>query len=80
MIPSFLEFPPQKPERGNCYGIAGEHEAEGEFSFGISITRTQSVEQNLIDQTVIELFRLCGTFNGDYEGWETPVIAVSGHS
>jgi uncharacterized protein (TIGR01619 family) len=59
---------------GAGYGIVGEHESNGELSFGISITRTQSIEQKLIDQTVIELLRLCGTFNGDYEGWETPVI------
>jgi uncharacterized protein (TIGR01619 family) len=59
---------------GAGYGITGEHESDGEFPFGISITRTQSIEQQLIDQTVIELLRLCGTFNGDYEGWETPVI------
>jgi uncharacterized protein (TIGR01619 family) len=56
------------------YGIAGETEFEGEFPFGISIARTQSIEQKLIDQTVIELLRLCHTFNGDYEGWETPVV------
>jgi uncharacterized protein (TIGR01619 family) len=58
---------------GAGYGIVGEHESDGEFSFGISITRTQSIQQELIDQTVIGLFRLCGAFNGEYEGWETPV-------
>ena len=51
-----------------------EHESDGGFSFGISIIRTQPIEQTLIDQTVIELRRLCLMFNGDYEGWETPVI------
>jgi uncharacterized protein (TIGR01619 family) len=59
---------------GAGYGIVGDHESEGEFSFGISITRTQSIEQKLIDQTVIELLRLGCTFNGDYQGWETQVI------
>jgi regulator of RNase E activity RraB len=59
---------------GAGYGIVGDHESDGEFSFGISITRTQSIEQKLIDQTVVELLRLCGTFNGDYEGWETQVV------
>jgi uncharacterized protein (TIGR01619 family) len=59
--------------RGAGYGIVGETESEGEFPFGISVTRTQSIEQKLIDETVIELLRLCRTFNGDYEGWETQV-------
>jgi regulator of RNase E activity RraB len=58
---------------GAGYGIVGDHESDGAFSFGISITRTQSIERKLIDQTVIELLRLCSTFNGDYEGWETQV-------
>jgi uncharacterized protein (TIGR01619 family) len=56
------------------YGIARETDRDGEFPFGISVTRTQSIEQKLIDQTVIELLGLCRSFNGDYEGWETPVV------
>jgi regulator of RNase E activity RraB len=60
--------------RGAGYGIVGETESEGEFPFGMSVTRTQSIQQKLIDQTVIELLRLCRTFNGDYEGWETQVV------
>src|SRR5579859_4709781 len=38
---------------GAGYRIAGETVSEREFSFGISITRTQSIEQQVIDQTVI---------------------------
>jgi uncharacterized protein (TIGR01619 family) len=56
------------------YGLAGETGSEGKFPFGISVTRTQSVEQGSIDQTVIELLRLCRGFDGDYDGWETPVV------
>ena len=59
---------------GAGYGIVGETQSDGEFPFGISVARTQSVEQRLIDQTVIELLKLCCSFNGDYEGWETPVV------
>ena len=59
---------------GAGYGIVGDIERDGEFPFGISITRKQSIEQNVIDETVVELLRLCSTFNGDYEGWETPVV------
>jgi uncharacterized protein (TIGR01619 family) len=56
------------------YGILGETDSSGEFPFRISISRTQSIEQKLIDQTVLELLRLCHNFNGDYEGWETRVV------
>jgi hypothetical protein len=59
---------------GGGYGIAGEKNSNGEFPFGISVTRTQAIEQKLIDQTVIELLRLCRNFDGDYEGWETRVV------
>jgi hypothetical protein len=52
----------------------GETESEGEFPCGISVTRIQSIEQGLIDQTVIELLRLCRSFNGAYDGWETRVV------
>jgi uncharacterized protein (TIGR01619 family) len=56
------------------YRIVGEHQSDGELPFGISISRIQSIEREFIDQTVIALLKLCGTFDGDYEGWETPVI------
>jgi hypothetical protein len=60
---------------GTGYGIVGETHSDGEFPFGISVTLTQPIEQKLIDQTVIELLRLCRNFNGAYEGWETQVVA-----
>ncbi len=59
---------------GVGYGIVKETQSDGEFAFGITVTRTQPIEQRLIDDTVIELVRLCRSFNGDYEGWETPVV------
>lgn len=55
------------------YSIVGDISSEGEFPFGVSVTRKQAIEKRLIDETVIELLRLCRTFDGDYEGWETPV-------
>jgi regulator of RNase E activity RraB len=42
--------------------------------FGVSIIRTQPVEQRLIDATVIELLRLAKRLEGEHEGWETPAI------
>jgi regulator of RNase E activity RraB len=46
---------------------------DGDRPFAVSIVRTQAVEQSLIDATVIELLRLALRFDGDYDGWETPV-------
>jgi hypothetical protein len=42
--------------------------------FRISIARTQSIEQRIIDETVIYLFRIAESFGGEYTGWETPVV------
>jgi regulator of RNase E activity RraB len=42
--------------------------------FGISVMRKQSVDREQIDASVIELFRLAQQYEGDYDGWETPVV------
>jgi regulator of RNase E activity RraB len=42
--------------------------------FGIVVARTQSIEQHSIDRTVIELLNLSRRFDGDYDGWETPIV------
>jgi uncharacterized protein (TIGR01619 family) len=59
---------------GAGFGIVGESESEGELPFGISVTRTQSIEQASIDSTVIELLQLAQRFDGEYDGWETPLV------
>src|SRR5450631_630311 len=46
----------------------------GELPFGIVVARTQSIEQHSIDRTVIELLNLSRRFDGDYDGWETPIV------
>jgi uncharacterized protein (TIGR01619 family) len=56
------------------FSIVSESRAKADRPFGISIVRTQPVEQALIDATVIELLRLTQQFQGEYDGWETPVI------
>jgi regulator of RNase E activity RraB len=48
--------------------------AKGDLPFGASVSRTQSVEQNVIDTTVIELLQLTQRFDGEYDGWETPIV------
>jgi uncharacterized protein (TIGR01619 family) len=56
------------------FRVETESFVEGGRPFGISGIRTQSVEQERIDATVIEILRLAERFDGDYDGWETPVI------
>jgi len=56
------------------FRIASDSKVAGALSFGISIVRTQAVEQAIIDATVIELLNLTRQFRGEYDGWETPVI------
>jgi|SRR5579864_271608 len=56
------------------YKIASESSAKGDLPFGIEVTRTQCIEQPSIDATVIELLHLSQRFDGEYDGWETPVI------
>jgi uncharacterized protein (TIGR01619 family) len=56
------------------FKIVSEITLEGDLPFEISVARTQSLERRSIDDTVIELLRLAQQFDGEYDGWETPVI------
>lgn len=56
------------------FKIGSQSQVEGDHPFGITVLRTQSVEHELIDNTVVELLRLAEQFHGEYDGWETPVI------
>ena len=56
------------------FRIASDSKVEGELPFGISIVRTQSVEQAIIDGIVIQLLRLTRKFRGEYDGWGTSLI------
>jgi regulator of RNase E activity RraB len=56
------------------FKIESESHVDGDRPFGISVIRKQSVEKELIDATVVELLRLVERFQGEYDGWETPVI------
>ena len=55
------------------FRIGYESQTEGDNPFGITVFRTESIEQEVIDATVMELLRLCEQFGGDYDGWETQV-------
>ena len=56
------------------FKVESESHLDGDRPFGISVIRRQSVEKELIDATVIELLRLVERFQGEYDGWETPVV------
>jgi uncharacterized protein (TIGR01619 family) len=58
------------------YTVEGQLEAlENEFPYSIQITRDQSVTPAKIDDAVLELFRMAKELDGEYDGWETQVIA-----
>jgi regulator of RNase E activity RraB len=56
------------------FRFVSESSSKGELPFGIVVARTQSIEQDSIDRTVIELLNLSRRFDGDYDGWETPIV------
>jgi hypothetical protein len=53
--------------------VESEHEVDGARRFSICVCRVQSIEQNEIDETAIQLLHLAQGLDGDYDGWETPV-------
>jgi regulator of RNase E activity RraB len=60
-------------------GYTVENQSEDltqEFPLGIQITRDQSVTPDEIDEAVLQIFRLAKKLNGQYDGWETQVIAA----
>jgi len=57
------------------YRSQSQSEVEsGEERFGICIVKWQSMDQQAVDDTVIELLRTTQLFDGSYDGWETEVI------
>ena len=54
-------------------GLSRSVEVDGDRCFSICVYRVQSIEQNEIDETAIQLLHLAQGLDGDYDGWETPV-------
>ena len=50
-----------------------QSDVQGDWAFGLTVFRTQPIEQERIDETVLELLRLAERFGGEYDGWESPV-------
>jgi len=49
-------------------------DAEGELSLSVSFTRRDAVELDAIYSVTSELDALCTAHNGQYDGWESPVV------
>jgi len=56
------------------FRIVSESLTSEDRGFGISIARTQTVDRAQIDKTVVDLLHLAQRFDGDYDGWESPVV------
>jgi uncharacterized protein (TIGR01619 family) len=56
------------------YTICSNLEGKDDRSFGLIVSRVQSVEQEVTDAVVLELLRLARQFDGEYDGWETPIV------
>jgi uncharacterized protein (TIGR01619 family) len=59
------------------FQIVSVSDAKGARPFGISISRKQSVEQSVIDATALELLHMALRLEGEYDGWETPIMKDS---
>ncbi len=46
----------------------------GEFKYQLVISREDKVSRNEIDNFTIDLWKLANKLNGDYDGWEAPLI------
>jgi regulator of RNase E activity RraB len=56
------------------YKIGSQMDGDGSTPFGLTVLRDQSVEQETADAIVLELLRLAQQFQGEYDGWETPIV------
>jgi len=57
------------------FKIVADSPMNKEGSFGTIVACTQPIDQTAIDSTVITLLRLAQQHDGEYDGWETPVMA-----
>lgn len=81
MVHHWLYFPSESSrasyrQAAVTKGFAVESESTGDapLPFCLVIARKQSIQQEAIDETVIDLFRMAQTLGADYDGWETPIV------
>jgi regulator of RNase E activity RraB len=57
------------------YRIDSESEfTEKDNPYGICVRKKQDIQSDALDEAVIDLFRAAKRANGEYDGWESPVI------
>lgn len=85
MVDHFLHFPSAEARRlfvGSLpaeYGVAGEgldRETEATHPFSLHLTRHHSVNLEVIDAVVAELYELADGVEGRYDGWGSPVVTA----
>jgi regulator of RNase E activity RraB len=59
---------------GANFEIGHIHSVEGDLPFAVTVAREQPLSQKEIDATTLQLLDLVGRFQGEYTGWETPVM------
>jgi len=86
-ITHLIYFPTKKQRKTfrkslskQTYQVVSEQEVDlkdgpdPQRKFAITIANKQTLDPNVINHTVLEILRLAQSFDGDYDGWETPVI------
>lgn len=51
-----------------------ENAENSEYPFSLGLLRTDAVDPETIDDITFELFELAEKYNGEYEGWTSPVV------
>ena len=44
------------------------------YPFGLILSREDSADTESINEVTLELSRLAEEYNGNYDGWETPIV------
>jgi len=47
---------------------------EKDYPYGICVGKEQDIQSDAIDEAVVDLFRAAKRANGEYDGWESPVV------
>jgi len=65
--------------RNSAQALGYRIDSEGEFRekdypYGICVGKEQDIQSDAIDEAVVDLFRAAKRANGEYDGWESPVV------
>lgn len=66
------QFAVEAKQRG--YQVEEEYSTSGNEPYAIQLNRKHSMTPEVIDEAVLELFRLTKLHHGNYDGWETEVV------